>query len=581
MLVVAHNGVKRVAILLRVSTKKQTEYILGVNQNDFLDDIPGQRKSCMEFISKQPGWQYVKEYREAGVSGFKVSESKRDVLQDAKRDAENGLFDVLLVFKFDRLGRLDDETPFVLQWFVKKGIEMWSVVEGQQKIEGQMDKLINYLTFWQANTESVNTSIRVNEKHSQMVEEGVYRGGSIPFGYRLEKSGKFNKKGKELLMVVIDPEEAAAVRWVYALADQEGYGQYRLAKLLNEKKIKTKRGGAWASNMVSHMLNNPMYKGYYVYARGTDKEVMSKVQIPELVIINEDQWARVQKIREERSPENTKKNDGVIIVRSTKGSLLFVGMIRCGTCGNPLTATPNHKTYISKKTGKKTGYRSMKYRCSGKASQKVVDCRGQTMYSQNIIEGLVMDEVYSYLDQLQTIDLTNEIEKMRNRNLEEEARALSKCKQQLKRLEHELSKYKEEVLKVIMGESSFDRDMLSGLIKKKEQEVGELKEEHAKLEQELAAKKVERTEMEALQRHIPNWRKVFEAASIAKRKMMLRTIIGGILVYRDRVEVTFKLRISQFLDVMGSGEFKSLDAAQYGRVLTYNSVAGSPVYKQA
>jgi len=62
----------------------------------------------------------------------------------------------LLVFCFDLLGRKDDETPFVLQWFVKQGIEMWSVVEGQQKIEGQIDKLITYITFWQANSESVN-----------------------------------------------------------------------------------------------------------------------------------------------------------------------------------------------------------------------------------------------------------------------------------------------------------------------------------------------------------------------------------------------------------------------------------------
>jgi len=35
---------------------------------------------------------------------------------------------------FDRLGRKEDETPFIVQWFVNKGIEVWSTVEGQQKI---------------------------------------------------------------------------------------------------------------------------------------------------------------------------------------------------------------------------------------------------------------------------------------------------------------------------------------------------------------------------------------------------------------------------------------------------------------
>ena len=30
---------------------------------------------------------------------------------------------------FDRLGRRDDETPFVLRWFAENGIEIWSVKE--------------------------------------------------------------------------------------------------------------------------------------------------------------------------------------------------------------------------------------------------------------------------------------------------------------------------------------------------------------------------------------------------------------------------------------------------------------------
>ena len=31
-----------------------------------------------------------------------------------------------VVFMFDRIGRIDDETPFIVEWFVKKaGIEVW------------------------------------------------------------------------------------------------------------------------------------------------------------------------------------------------------------------------------------------------------------------------------------------------------------------------------------------------------------------------------------------------------------------------------------------------------------------------
>ena len=87
------------------------------------DDIPMQRQACREF-AEQMGWQMGKEFEEKGVSGSKVSATKRDAIIDLKEAALKGEFQVLLVFMFDRLGRIDDETPFVLEWFVKNGIEV-------------------------------------------------------------------------------------------------------------------------------------------------------------------------------------------------------------------------------------------------------------------------------------------------------------------------------------------------------------------------------------------------------------------------------------------------------------------------
>lgn len=87
---------------------------------------------------------------EKGVSGSKVSASKRDVIQELRSEASKGNFDILLVYMFERLGRIDSETPFVLEWFVQHGIQMWSTHEGQQRIESHGDKLMNYTWFWQA-----------------------------------------------------------------------------------------------------------------------------------------------------------------------------------------------------------------------------------------------------------------------------------------------------------------------------------------------------------------------------------------------------------------------------------------------
>ena len=50
-------------------------------------------------------------------------------------------FNILLVFMFDRIGRIADETPFVVEWFVKNGIRVWSTQEGEQRFDNHTDKM--------------------------------------------------------------------------------------------------------------------------------------------------------------------------------------------------------------------------------------------------------------------------------------------------------------------------------------------------------------------------------------------------------------------------------------------------------
>ena len=58
---------------------------------------------------------------------------------------------------FDRIGRIADETPFVVEWFVKNSIEIRSTQEGEQRFDNHIGKLLNYIRFWQAEGESVPT----------------------------------------------------------------------------------------------------------------------------------------------------------------------------------------------------------------------------------------------------------------------------------------------------------------------------------------------------------------------------------------------------------------------------------------
>ena len=70
-------------------------------------------------LDENPDWEIVDEISEKGISGYKVSTNDRDAIVEIKKRAIMHKFDVLLVFMFDRIGRRDDETPFVVQWFVQ------------------------------------------------------------------------------------------------------------------------------------------------------------------------------------------------------------------------------------------------------------------------------------------------------------------------------------------------------------------------------------------------------------------------------------------------------------------------------
>ena len=138
----------RVYCLYRVSTVKQVDF------NDANEpDLPMQRNACHAFADRM-GWSIIHEEQETGVSGFKVSADRRDKLQLIKKCAAQGEFDVLLVFMFDRIGRKADETPFVVEWFARNGIRVWSVKEGEQRFDSHVDTLLNYIRFWQADGES-------------------------------------------------------------------------------------------------------------------------------------------------------------------------------------------------------------------------------------------------------------------------------------------------------------------------------------------------------------------------------------------------------------------------------------------
>lgn len=161
----------RVDCLYRVSTDKQVDY-----DDKSQADIPMQRRECHRFCEKM-GWTIVHEEQEDGVSGHKVRAENRDKLQIIKERAKQGKFDILLVFMFDRIGRISDETPFVVEWLIANNIRVWSALEGEQRIETHTDRLTNYIRYWQADGESQKISARTSNSMGVLTQEGCFTGG--------------------------------------------------------------------------------------------------------------------------------------------------------------------------------------------------------------------------------------------------------------------------------------------------------------------------------------------------------------------------------------------------------------------
>jgi len=309
-----NENIKRVATLYRVSTKKQMDD----------DDIPMQRNSCLEFIAKKDGWSFSKDYIEKGVSAYKVSADDREDLQDVIRDAIKGEFDILLVYSNDRLGRISDEyTPTLRK--LSKYVEVWSVMQGDITVRSHSDVVKTFIDGWQNEGESLKISARTDEKHRQMVEANIYRGGSPPYGYDLALSGQFSerdkKKRKELYTLVINEVEADMVRLIFSLLLEKGWGGSQIAQYLNKlnaekeesQRVLTKTGKAWNSSTINNMFRNPIYKGCQSYGKNSQKKdstgrknedewVVASKANENWVIISEVEWEKVQKIRQARKP---------------------------------------------------------------------------------------------------------------------------------------------------------------------------------------------------------------------------------------------------------------------------------------
>ena len=527
---------KRVICLYRVSSKRQVDRI---KQSAYLDeklDIPMQKHACRDFVAKQPDWEIYRELSEFGVSGFKVSAKNRDVIQDIQKEALEAKFDVLLVFMFDRLGRIDDETPFVLEWFVKHGIEVWSVKEGEQRFENHVDKLTNYIRFWQASGESIKTSMRTKESMSLIVQEGRFRGGVAPYGYRLEKRGRMNKRGHEVYEIEIDEKESEVVRLIFDLYLTKGYGSQRISTYLTKNGMLNRQKENFTNATINGMLGNRSYTGVLKSGK-TVTGIFSDLQI-----ITPEIFEEVQKIREQRS--NAKQSERRIPLNTT-GSSLLSGNVFCGHCGARLIVTTNGKKYV-RKDGEVTVTPRTRYVCYNKTRHKQ-RCNGQTGYTVSKLDGIIDKVTRILFERLDDLPKEAIIDERLGKQIADQNLALLQAREALQEQVEEVKLLEAEVFKALRGESSMNSDLLNRFYEESREKEQRAKEHIHDLEVDMRDREQTKEELFQQFETIHSWADLYESCDIEVKKMVLARLFEEVRVKQDyAIEIDLALDCSQF-----------------------------------
>ena len=524
---------KRAWCLYRVSKKQQVS-------TD--DDIPMQRNSCHEFVKNKP-WIITNELYEKGVSGWAKTVNERDEMAALKQGALNKEFDVLLVFMLDRLGRREDETPVMVNFLIQNGIEVWSVKEGQRKIESHIDKLLNYISFWQSDGESQKTSIRVKEAKKQLSELGYFQGGSAPIGYKIVETDEPHWKNKERLFKELAPDddESIIIKLIFNLYVNKHMGYRKIVDYLYDNGYRNRDGKVFVVSTIQRILSNPIYIGLkrYKNAVGGTQPFNEKLRI-----ISDELFYQAEQIRNNRS-SSLKEQDKSSIPRT--GKLLFSGLAYCKYCGSKLT--PNYLYRNSKYSNKDGFYKNAiyRYKCPLNKGKSYCDHQ-QNIWGGKKFDTLIINKIKIILSQFELRSFLDTSKNMNSELLKLKERNVYNLEKEHSTLTKQYEKLKLEIGKTLIGESSFTAEQLSGAINVIEKQIEEKLSQINSLNEELEKERENYSDVNYLANELENWEQKFNEADDDLKKAMLSRIINKVFLGKNEVEIELNIWLSDYFE---------------------------------
>src|SRR6516164_9778367 len=170
----AKQPVRRCVIYTRKSSDE------GLEQ-DF-NSLDAQREACEAFIRSQAGegWRLSKtHYDDGGLSGGTM---ERPALQRLLEDVRQGLVDVAVVYKVDRLSRSLADFAKMVEIFDANGVSFVAVTQ-QFNTTSSMGRLTLNVLLSFAQFEREVTGERIRDKIAASQRKGMWVGGMAPLGY--------------------------------------------------------------------------------------------------------------------------------------------------------------------------------------------------------------------------------------------------------------------------------------------------------------------------------------------------------------------------------------------------------------
>lgn len=310
---------------VRVSTDKQEEL------------SPDSQAKLLKDFAHKNGIIISQIFYELGVSGRKAEKRPEFQKMIAMAKSSDHPVDAILVWKFSRFARNQEES-IVYKSLLKKKHNVDVISVSEPLVDGPFGSLIERIIEWMDEYYSVRLSGEVTRGMTEKAKRGGYQ-ARPPLGYRIAERGK---------PPVIVEEEAKIIRIIFRKYVEEGMNLFDIARYLNVCGFKTSHGKDFERRSVEYILENPTYCGMIRWNRTVNET--NEIRPREEWIIADGQQPAI--IPKELFDKAAARRAQEYKPRGSRPSSTYKhwlsGLVKCPACGRTMIAkkvTQGENTY--------------------------------------------------------------------------------------------------------------------------------------------------------------------------------------------------------------------------------------------